>query len=153
MFDTTEQHLRSLDALGQDMNQRKTISLITNNLPNFSTIRSEQQKGTEKQGSAEMLPLSLKGYITTQEIAENQYQVHMKRMVVNREDKNHSKRKPLEQWAHVCQVRKIRSHYQNGSTANVLIKVMNAHCLNLEKAEKKIQRAVLSMSSSLSRDD
>ena len=79
------------------MNQRKTISLITNNLPNFSTIRSEQQKGTEKQGSAEMLPLSLKGYITTQEIAENQYQVQMKRMVVNREDKNHSKRKPLEQ--------------------------------------------------------
>lgn len=94
MFDTIEQHLRSLDALGQDMNQRKTISLIRNKLPNVSTIRSEQQKGTEKQGSAEMLLLSLKGYITTQEIAENQYQVHMKRMVVNREDKNHSKRKP-----------------------------------------------------------
>lgn len=69
MFDTIEQHLRSLDALGQDMNQRKTISLIRNKLPNVSTIRSEQQKRTEKQGSAEMLPLSLKGYITTQEIA------------------------------------------------------------------------------------
>lgn len=69
MFDTIEQHLRSLDALGQDMNQRKTISLIRNKLPNVSTIRSEQQKGTENQGSAEILPLSLKGYITTQEIA------------------------------------------------------------------------------------
>ena len=93
MFDTIEQYLRSLDALGQDINQRKIISLIRNKLPNVVTICSEQQKGTEKEGSAEMLPLSLKGYITTQENTENQYQVHMKRTVMNRE----YKRKPLEQ--------------------------------------------------------
>lgn len=97
MFDTIEQYLRSLDALGQDINQRKIISLIRNKLPNVVTIYSEQQKGTEKEGSAEMLPLSLKGYITTQENTENQYQVHMKRTVMNREYKNHSKRKSLEQ--------------------------------------------------------
>ena len=73
IYDAIEQHLRSLQSLGEDINQRQIVSLIRSKLPKVVTVRLEQQKGTENEWTVEMLRKSLKGYITAQEIGENQF--------------------------------------------------------------------------------
>ena len=73
MYDAIEQHLRSLHSLGEDINQRQIVSLIRSKQPKVVTVRLEQQKGTERDWTVDMLRNSLKGYITAQEIGENQF--------------------------------------------------------------------------------
>ena len=73
MYDTIEQHLRSLHSLGEDVNQRQIILCIRSKLPTVVSVSLEQQKGTENEWTVEMLGNSLKEYITTQEIGENQF--------------------------------------------------------------------------------
>ena len=73
MYDAIEQHLRSLHLLGEDFNQRQIVSLIRSKLPKVVTVCLEQQKGTERDRTVEMLRNSLKGYITAREIRENQF--------------------------------------------------------------------------------
>ena len=73
MYDAIEQHLRLLHSLGEDVSQRQIISLILSKLPKVVTVRLEQQKGTERDWTLEMLQDNLKGYITAQEIRENQF--------------------------------------------------------------------------------
>ena len=70
MYDAIKQLLRSLHSLGEDVNQRQIMSLIRSKLPKVVIVRLEQQKGTE---NVEMLRNSLNGYITAQEIGENQF--------------------------------------------------------------------------------
>ena len=69
MYHVVEHHLRSLHSLGEDINQRQ----IRSKLPKVVTVRLEQQEGTERRWTVEMLQNSLKGYITAQEIGENQF--------------------------------------------------------------------------------
>ena len=73
MYDAIEQHLRLLHSLGENVSQRQIISLILSKLPKVVTVRLEQQKGTERDWTVDMLRNSLKGYITAQEIGENQF--------------------------------------------------------------------------------
>ena len=47
--------------------------MIRSKLPKVVTVRLEQQKGTERDRTVEMLRNSLKGYITAREIGENQF--------------------------------------------------------------------------------
>ena len=70
MYDAIKQLLRSLHSLGEDVNQRQIMSLIGSKLPKVVIVRLEQQTGTE---NVEMLRNSLNGYITAQEIGENQF--------------------------------------------------------------------------------
>ena len=73
MYDAIEQHLRSLHSLGKDLNQRQIVSLIRSKLLKVVTVHLEQQKGAERDWTVEMLRNSLKGYITAQEIGENEF--------------------------------------------------------------------------------
>ena len=73
MYDAIEQHLRSLHSLGEGINQRQIVSMTWSKLPKVVTVRLEQQKGTERDWTLEMLQDNLKGYITAQEIRENQF--------------------------------------------------------------------------------
>ena len=73
MYDAIEQYLRSLHSLGEDINQRRIVSLIRSKLPKTVTVRLEQQKETENEQTVEMLRNSLKGYIAAQETGENQF--------------------------------------------------------------------------------
>ena len=72
MYDAIEQHLRSLHSLGEDINQRQIVSLIRSKLPKVVTVYLEQRKGQKGIGLL-MLRNSLKGYITAQEIGENEF--------------------------------------------------------------------------------
>ena len=47
--------------------------MIRSKLSKVATGRLEQQKGTERDWTVEMLRSSLKGYITVQETGENQF--------------------------------------------------------------------------------
>ena len=73
MYDAIKQHLRSLHSLGEDISQRQIVSLIRSKLPRVVTVRLEQQKGTERAWTVEMLRTNLKGCITALEIGENQF--------------------------------------------------------------------------------
>ena len=55
IYDAIEQHLRLLHSLGEDSNQRQIVSLIPSKQPKAVTVRLEQQKGTEKGWTVEML--------------------------------------------------------------------------------------------------
>jgi len=72
VFDRIEQHLRSLQSLGEDINHRQIISLIRNKLPRVVIARIEQQKDASQDWTVEGLRKALKAYISAQEIAENQ---------------------------------------------------------------------------------
>ena len=78
MYDAIEQRLRSLHSLEEEISQRKIVSFIRSKLPKVVTVRLEQQKATEKEWTIEMLRNSLKGYITAQEIGENQFLTNSK---------------------------------------------------------------------------
>ena len=73
MYEAIEQHSRSLHSLGEDISQRQIVSMIRSKPPKVVTVRLEQQKGTERDWTVEMLRNSLKGYITVQETGENQF--------------------------------------------------------------------------------
>ena len=73
MYHVVEHHLRSLHSLGEDINQRYILSLIRSKLPKVVTVRLEQQEGTERRWTVEMLQNNLKGSISVQEIGENQF--------------------------------------------------------------------------------
>ena len=73
MYEAIEQHSRSLHSLAEDISQRQIVSMIRSKPPKVVTVRLEQQKGTERDWTVEMLRNSLKGYITAQEIGENQF--------------------------------------------------------------------------------
>ena len=78
MYDALEQHLRSLHSLGEDINQRRIVSLIQSKLPKVVKVHLEQQKGTENEWAVEMLRNSLKEYIIAQEVGENQFLTNLK---------------------------------------------------------------------------
>ena len=72
-FDVIKQHLRSLQSMGEDVNQRQIISIIRTKLPKVVIARLEQQKDRETQWTVESLRKSLKVYISAQEVTENQF--------------------------------------------------------------------------------
>ena len=76
-YDTIEQHLRSLQALGEDVNQGQIVSMIRSKLPKAVLTRLEERKEAGKEWTVELLRECLKTYITTQETAENQILLHM----------------------------------------------------------------------------
>ena len=72
VFDTVEQHLRSLEALGEDIEQKHHITVIKRKFP-FAVIRHiEQQKEVDEIWSVKKLRDALRKYIMTNEIAELQ---------------------------------------------------------------------------------
>ena len=71
-YDDIEQHLRSLESLGEDINQRQFITTIRNKLPKVVIARLELQKDPDVDWSVEKLRKCLRTYITAQEVAENQ---------------------------------------------------------------------------------
>jgi len=72
VFDRIEQHLRSLQSLGEDISHRQIISLIRNKLPRVVIARIEQQKDASQDWTVEGLRKALKAYISAQDVAENQ---------------------------------------------------------------------------------
>ena len=75
-YDTIEQHLRSLQALGEDTNQRQLISMIRSKVPKAVLARLEERKDAKDNWTVDLLRQCLKGYITAQEAAENQILLH-----------------------------------------------------------------------------
>ena len=73
MYEVIEQHLRLLHSLGEDTSQRQIVLLILSKLPKVVAVCLEQQKWTQNEWTVEVLRKSLKGYITAQEIGENQF--------------------------------------------------------------------------------
>ena len=50
MYDALEQHLRSLHSLGEDISQRRIVSLIQSKLPKVVKVHLELQKGQKMNG-------------------------------------------------------------------------------------------------------
>ena len=83
-LDVIEQHLRSLQSLGEDVNQRQIISVIRTKLPKVVIARLEQQKDPDTQWTVESLRKSLKAYISAQEVAENQFLLSQQEQVTSK---------------------------------------------------------------------
>ena len=75
-YDNIEKHLRSLNALGEDTNQRQIISMIRSKLPKVVLARLEERKDGGENWTTQLLRNYLKAYITAQETAENQFMMH-----------------------------------------------------------------------------
>ncbi|XP_078334132.1 uncharacterized protein LOC144625796 [Crassostrea virginica] len=72
LYDDLERHLRSLEALHQDVNQDVFISMITSKLPRETLLQLEIQKGPNERWTVKKLRELMKGYITVKESSELQ---------------------------------------------------------------------------------
>ena len=73
LYDQSEKHLRSLQALEQDINQDVFISMITSKLPKEVLIQLEIQKGTCNKWTVKVLRELFKNYVAARERAEQQF--------------------------------------------------------------------------------
>ncbi|CAC5407407.1 unnamed protein product [Mytilus coruscus] len=72
LYDDLERHLRSLDALHQDVTQDVFISMITSKLPKEVLIQLTIQKGNNERWTVGKLRQFFNTYITAREAAESQ---------------------------------------------------------------------------------
>ncbi|VDI58759.1 Hypothetical predicted protein [Mytilus galloprovincialis] len=72
LYDDLERHLRSLDAMHQDVTQDVFISMITSKLPKEVLIQLEIQKGNNERWTVGKLRQFFNTYITAREAAESQ---------------------------------------------------------------------------------
>ena len=72
LYDNIERHLRSLEALQQDINQDVFISMMTSKLPKEALIQLEIQKGSKEKWSVGKFRELLKNYIVARESADTQ---------------------------------------------------------------------------------
>lgn len=68
-FDTIEQHLRSLEALGEDIDHKHYITTIKRKFPMVVIEHIEQQKNIDEEWTVKKLRKALLKYITSKEIA------------------------------------------------------------------------------------
>ena len=71
LYDKIEQHMRSLEALEQNIDQDVFISMITSKLPKEVLIQLEIQKGTDVKWTVKKLRDLLKTYVAARESAES----------------------------------------------------------------------------------
>lgn len=72
LHDDIERHMRSLEALHQDVNQDVFISMITSKLPKETLLQLEIQKGSQEKWTVQKLRDLMKSYITVKESSELQ---------------------------------------------------------------------------------
>lgn len=70
LLDSFERHLRSLEALGEDINGRHFISLFMSKLPKDVIIKLEENKGQDEPWSVELLRNKLQCHLAAREAAE-----------------------------------------------------------------------------------
>ena len=70
LYDQIEKHLRSLEALHQDVNQEVFISIITSKLPKAVLVQLEMQKGARNRWTVDRLRDLLNDYVSAREKAE-----------------------------------------------------------------------------------
>ena len=70
-FNTIEQHLRSLEALGEDIDHKHYITTIKRKFPVSVIAHIEQQKDINEEWTVKKLRKTLQRYITSKEIAEH----------------------------------------------------------------------------------
>ena len=73
LYDQIERHLRSLEALKQNINQDVFISMITSKIPKEVLIQLEIQKGAKNKWTVKELRELFSNYIAAQERAEQQF--------------------------------------------------------------------------------
>ena len=71
-YDTIEKHLRSLQALGEDVNTKMLVSLIMSKLPKDVITHLTDHKVDDQEWSVQLLRDKLHRYITNRENAERQ---------------------------------------------------------------------------------
>ncbi|KAK2561806.1 hypothetical protein P5673_015192 [Acropora cervicornis] len=74
-YDMIEKHLRSLKALGENVDQPHFVFLIKSKLPKMVISRMEEYKDMEDKWRVESIRKALKRYICAQEVGERQTQV------------------------------------------------------------------------------
>ena len=74
-YDMIEKHLRSLKALGENVDQPHFVFLIKSKLPKMVISRMEEYKDMEEKWTVESIRKALKRYICAQEVGERQTQV------------------------------------------------------------------------------
>ena len=74
MYDMIEKHLRSLKALGENVDQPHFVFLIKSKLPNMVISRMEGYKDMEEKWTVESIRKALKRYICAQEVGERHKQ-------------------------------------------------------------------------------
>ena len=74
-YDMIEKHLRSLKALGENVDQPHSVFLIKSKLPKMVISRMEEYKDMEEKWTVESIRKALKRYICAQEVGERQMQV------------------------------------------------------------------------------
>ena len=74
-YDMIENHLRSLKALGENVDQPHFVFLIKSKLPNMPISRMEEYKDMEEKWTVESIRKALKRHICAQEVGERQTQV------------------------------------------------------------------------------
>ena len=75
LYDEAEKHLRSLEALKQDINQKVFISIITSKIPKNVLVQLEIQKGAKNEWTVSKLRELFNDYISAREKAEEQTNV------------------------------------------------------------------------------
>lgn len=74
-YEMIEKHLRSLKALGENVDQPHFVVLIKSKLPNMVISRMEEYKDMEEKWTVENIRTALKRYICAQEVGERQTRV------------------------------------------------------------------------------
>ena len=73
MYDKIEKHLRSLEALDQDINQDVFIAMITSKIPREVLIQLEIQKGARTKWTVHVLRELFNDYVAARERAEQNF--------------------------------------------------------------------------------
>ena len=78
-FDVTEKHLRGLQSLGENIEQKQLLSMMKSKLPRNIISKLEEQKGENDNWTVETFRKRLKRYITAQEAGNQQLRLYHSR--------------------------------------------------------------------------
>ena len=90
-YDQIESHLRSLQALGQDIKNNFMVSLIQSKLPRMILAKLEKYKSTDALWTVVSLRKELKKYISVQEVGDRLVNLYCKGNI-SAQDQNHDNR-------------------------------------------------------------
>ena len=152
-YDQTERHLRSLQVLGQDIENNFIVSLIQSKLPRTILAKLEEHKNTDAPWTVVSLRKELKKYISVQGVGDRLVNLYRKGDI-SAQDRNNDNRRDKK-----FQPQTKGEHHSIGSfTARKMNKrscyycwknqwsigVMNVNNILTSKAERRKQMDVVS---------
>jgi len=115
-YDTIEKHLRSLKALGENVEQPHFVFLIKSKLPKAVVSRMEEYKDMEEKWTVESIRKAFKRYVCAQEVGERQTPLFQSPEDQNTKVKSQNQKSLFAKWSGVTTTGALLSGHEESST-------------------------------------